>query len=160
MRLTYANMWISDHEKTSQALCDPGGDLSLRDTRFLLSRGSCAASKLASQWEFCAALGVGIQAQQLKPRKMAPGMLHSSCYCWLIGIWEVRKVILNAKNGTLKRQLLVLSSERPGQQKGVVVLKGATKSVSWAVWNETCVGSLQGWACLREGSVLGLIINA
>lgn len=69
-------------------------------------------------------MGAGGHAQQLKPGKMAPGMLHSSCYCWLIGIWEVGKVILNAKNGTLKKQLLVLSSEWPRQQKGFPFCKG------------------------------------
>lgn len=42
-------------------------------------------------------------------------------------------MILNAKNGALKKQLLVLSSEWPGQQKGVPVMSGgewATKSAS------------------------------
>lgn len=110
-------MWICEYTKTSKPLCNPGCDLSLRDTRFLPSRGFCATCKPRSQWEFCAAWVQG-DTQQLKPRKMAPGMLSSSCYCWLIGIWEVGKVILNAKNGTLKKQLLVLSSERPRQQKG------------------------------------------
>lgn len=105
------------YTKTSEALCDPGCDFSPRDTRFLLSRGYCAATKPRLQCEFCAAWVQG-DAQQLKLGKMAPGMLRSSCYCWLIGIWEVGKVILNVKNGTLKKQLLVLSSEWPRQQKG------------------------------------------
>lgn len=95
-------------------------------------------------------MGAGGHAQQLKPGKMAPGMLHSSCYCWLIGIWELGKVILNAKNGTLKKQLLVLSSEWPRQQKGFPFCKGQqnlylslckVKPVlaSIALWGRACV---------------------
>lgn len=106
-----------EYTKTSKPLCNLGCNLSLTDTRFLLSRGSCAARKPRWQCEFCATWVQG-DTQQLKHGKMAPGMLHSSCYCWLIGIWEVGKVILNAKNCTLKKQLLVLSSEWPRQQKG------------------------------------------
>lgn len=95
-------------------------------------------------------MGAGGHAQQLKPGKMAPGMLHSSCYCWLIGIWEVGKVILNAKNGTLKKQLLVLSSEWPRQQKGFPFWKGQQNlylslckvkpvPASRVLWGRACV---------------------
>lgn len=49
------SVWVCEYVKTNKPLCNPGCDLSLRDTRFLLSRGSCAASKPWSQWEFCTA---------------------------------------------------------------------------------------------------------
>lgn len=49
-----ANVWVWECIKTTMPLCNLGCDLSLRDTRFLLLRGSCAASKPGSQWEFCA----------------------------------------------------------------------------------------------------------
>lgn len=49
------SVWVCECVKTNKPLCKPSCDLSLRDTRFLPSRGSCAASKPGSQWEFCAA---------------------------------------------------------------------------------------------------------
>lgn len=115
---------VCGYVKTNKPLCSPGWDLSHIDTRFFLSRGSCAASKAGSTMGVLCCMGAGGHAQQLKPRKMVPGMHHSSCYCWLIGIWELGKVILNAKNGTLKKQLLVLSSEWPRQQKALPLWRG------------------------------------
>ena len=74
-------VWVCEYVKTNKPLCSPGCDLSLSDARFLLSRGSCAATKAGSTMGVLCGMGAGGHAQQLKPRKMVPGMLRSSCYC-------------------------------------------------------------------------------
>ncbi len=67
----------------------PGCDLSPWNTRFLLS----GEPQLNDRDQHNGSVVLGPtqegQSQQLSSReKMAPGMLCSSCYCWLMGIWE------------------------------------------------------------------------
>lgn len=67
----------------------PGFDLSHWNTRFLLSREPQLNDRDRHNGSVVLGPTQEGQSQQLSSReKMAPGMLRSSCYCWLMGIWE------------------------------------------------------------------------
>lgn len=67
----------------------PGCDLSPWNTRFLLSGEPQLNDRDRHNGGVVLDPTQEGQSQQLSSReKMAPGMLCSSCYCWLMGIWE------------------------------------------------------------------------
>lgn len=83
---SYLQCWV---ETNGALFRSPGCDLSPWNTRFLLSGEAQLNDRDWHNGSVVLSPAQGGQSQQLSSReKMAPGMLHSSCYCWLMGIWE------------------------------------------------------------------------